>query len=80
MDIMTNVRKGIHVAKDDATLDAMQQAIPHWIHDTRKDESSVTREIFLPGCKCSSCGYHSNMEKERCPHCGAIMRKIKGVY
>jgi hypothetical protein len=31
MDIMTNVRKGIHVAKDDVTLDAMQQAIPHWI-------------------------------------------------
>ena len=54
MNIMTNERKGVHVAKGDITLDAIQQAIPHWIHDTRKDESSVTGEVFLPGCKCSS--------------------------
>jgi rubrerythrin len=77
---MNEIKKEIQVLKGESSLDAIQKAIPHWIHDTRKDDSSVTGEVFLPSCKCSLCGYHSNMEKERCPHCGAIMRKIKGVY
>jgi rubrerythrin len=77
---MNEIKKEIQVLKGESSLDAIQKAIPHWIHDTRKDDSSVTSEVFLPSCKCSLCGYHSNMEKERCPHCGAIMRKIKGVY
>lgn len=76
-----NIRKkGIRVGKGESTMEAMKDAIPHWIHDKREDPSSVTGFIYLPGCTCSSCGYHSNMEKPVCPHCGARMSREKGIY
>jgi rubrerythrin len=45
----------------------------YWIHDKKKDESSLTGYLYLPHCKCGNCGYESNMEKPVCPSCGAIM-------
>lgn len=47
----------------------------HWIHDTRPDKSYVGGVALLPSCKCSKCGYQSNMEKPVCPHCGSIMNE-----
>lgn len=47
---------------------------PHWIHDIKEDSSSITGYFYLPGCKCSICGFHVNSEKDKCPGCGAYMK------
>lgn len=44
-----------------------------WIHKRVQNAESVTGYFILPECKCSLCGYSSTFEKERCPHCKAIM-------
>lgn len=45
----------------------------HWIHDKVKDSHYPSGYKSLPACTCSSCGYISNIEKEICPRCRAIM-------
>lgn len=45
----------------------------YWIHKKREDKNSVNGYIYLPGCKCSNCGYEANIEKPICPHCQAVM-------
>lgn len=45
----------------------------YWIHQKVESKSSVTGYVYLRQCKCSNCGTEYNMEKEVCPHCGAIM-------
>lgn len=47
---------------------------PYWIHEKRKDIRSVTGYVYRRDCKCSNCGYHSNMEKKICPQCGSLMQ------
>ncbi len=71
---------GIKVKKGDSILAAMQEHIPHWIHDTKKDAHSVRGFLYLPGCTCSKCGGHVNMEKEICPYCKSRMSSMHGVY
>ena len=44
-----------------------------WIHTKRKDDSSVTGYFTLPECTCSNCEFVVSFERERCPHCKAIM-------
>ena len=71
--------KGIRIQKGESALEAMRDIIPHWIHDTREDPSSVTGLIYLRTCRCSECGFHVSFEKPFCPHCGAVMNKIRGI-
>lgn len=47
---------------------------PYWIHEKRKDSHSVTGYVYKRDCKCSNCGYHSNMEKKICPQCASLMQ------
>lgn len=72
--------KGVRLGKGESALEKMKAVVPHWIHDTKEDPSSLTGILYLPGCTCSNCGYHANMEKDHCPHCGAKMNKMKGIY
>jgi len=65
--------KGIRIKKNQSTLDAIREGIPHWIHHTREDASSLTGVIYLPQCDCSECGFTVSFEKPVCPHCGAKM-------
>ncbi len=76
---MKQTHKGIRIAKGQSTIDEMKKRVPHWIHDTREDEHSVSGIIYLRSCKCSECGYHANMEKPVCPQCGSKMNSIIGV-
>ncbi|MBQ9328574.1 MAG: hypothetical protein IJ225_08595 [Solobacterium sp.] len=46
-----------------------------WIHTRIEDPASVTGYFILPECTCSECGYVANFERERCPHCMAVMDK-----
>lgn len=71
---------GVHVRNGQDVLAAMKAAVPHWIHDTVKDEHYPDGIKYLQSCTCSNCGFHVNMEKESCPHCGARMSKMKGIY
>ena len=71
--------KGIRVKKGESSLEALREFIPHWIHDTREDSSSVTGIIYLRTCRCSQCGFQVSFEKPRCPHCGVEMQKFKGI-
>ncbi len=66
-------RKGARVGANDSALDAIHEAMPHWIHHTRENASYVNGIMYLPQCDCSVCGYTVNNEKERCPHCGVKM-------
>ena len=47
----------------------------YWIHKKIADESAVNGYFYSRECTCSECGKEVNMEKERCPYCGAIMDK-----
>ena len=71
--------KGIRIQKGESTLDKLRGIIPHWIHETREDPSSVTGVIYLRTCRCSECGFQVSFEKPFCPHCQAEMRKFKGI-
>ena len=71
--------KGIHLTKGESALDAMKRRVPHWIHDTKKDEHYLNGIVYLPGCTCSECGSHSTREKDVCPHCGSKMHSMKGI-
>lgn len=71
--------KGIRIQKGESVLDAMREVIPHWIHDTREDPSSVTGLIYLRTCTCSECGFRVSFEKPFCPHCKARMQNFKGI-
>ena len=74
------IGKGIRLNKGESALDAMKKRVPHWIHDTKKDEHYINGVIYLPGCTCSECGFHSSREKDVCPHCGKSMHSLKGIY
>ena len=74
---MTN--KGIKVGKGESALAALQEAIPHWIHDKKEDPSSITGFIYERSCTCSVCGFRVNMERPKCPHCGADMEHLNGL-
>ncbi len=71
---------GIKIKKGESVVAAMKDSIPHWIHDTRKDEHAVRGYFYLPSCTCSKCGGHVNMEKDICPYCKSHMSKLHGVY
>ena len=71
--------KGIHLTKGESALDAMKRRVPNWIHDTKKDEHYLNGIVYLPGCTCSECGFHSTREKDVCPHCGSKMHSMKGI-
>jgi hypothetical protein len=45
----------------------------YWIHEKREDPTSVNGFIYETACKCSACGYFTNLEKKVCPNCGAKM-------
>lgn len=68
--------KGVRVVKGQSAIDAMKERIPHWIHDTKKDDHYMNGIVYLPSCTCSSCGFHSSREKEYCPHCGEKMNVL----
>lgn len=69
-----NIRKsGVRIGRDESAFEAIQKAMPHWIHKTKEDPDSLTGFLYLPACTCSACGFEVRMEKERCPHCGAKM-------
>jgi hypothetical protein len=68
--------KGIRIKKNQSVLEAIRDGIPHWIHDTREDPSSVSGVFYLPGCTCSECGFRSGHERPFCPHCKAVMKKF----
>jgi rubrerythrin len=71
--------KGIRIQKGESALDAMRDVIPHWIHDIREDPSSVKGFVYLRTCTCSVCGYKASFEKPFCPHCKAVMNKLRGI-
>ena len=71
--------KGIRVGKDQSVMDAMEKAIPHWIHEKVEDPSYVGGFRYARNCTCSVCGYEASFEKEKCPHCGTVMQHIKGI-
>lgn len=48
---------------------------PHWIHHTKEDPRLIGGVIYLPSCDCSECGFTVNLEKKKCPHCGAVIWK-----
>ena len=45
----------------------------YWVHTKVRNEQSVTGYFILPECTCSMCGYVAGYERERCPHCRALM-------
>ena len=49
----------------------------HWIHIKVKDIKYPNGIKILSDCKCSACGFLMKMEKEICPHCGAIMSESR---
>lgn len=53
----------------------MNEQVKHayWIHEKIKNENSVSGFIYKRECTCSNCGKEVNMEKEKCPYCGAVM-------
>lgn len=66
-------RNGARVGKNGSALDAIHEAMPHWIHHTREDKGYLNGIVYLPACDCSVCGYTVRSEKEKCPHCGVKM-------
>ena len=79
MDKKENRIKGVKVAKGQSALEALRNALPHWVHETKEDPSYVTGFYYLPGCKCSECGFKVSYERPYCPHCGSKMQKMKGI-
>ncbi len=47
---------------------------PYWIHDQILDPDYPDGVKVLPGCTCSECGFKVSFERDKCPHCGAVMR------
>lgn len=45
----------------------------HWIHKKIEDPAAVSGFFYTRECACSNCGKEVNMEKPRCPFCGAVM-------
>lgn len=45
----------------------------YWIHKQVEDQHSVSGYFVLPECKCGLCGFVVSYERDRCPHCRAIM-------
>lgn len=45
----------------------------YWIHARKPDPHSISGYFYTRECTCSSCGHSSNMEKDHCPFCGAVM-------
>ena len=45
----------------------------YWIHRKIADHVAVSGFFYARECSCSNCGKEVNMEKERCPFCGAVM-------
>ena len=45
----------------------------YWIHTKVKNDRSVSGYFTLAECSCSRCGFIVASEKERCPHCRAVM-------
>ena len=66
-------RSGAKVSGNDSALDAIHEAMPHWIHHKREDSTYMGGVVYLPACDCSVCGYTVSSEKEKCPHCGSKM-------
>ncbi len=48
---------------------------PYWIHDQILDPDYPDGVKVLPGCTCSECGFKVSFERDKCPHCGAVMRR-----
>ncbi len=48
----------------------------YWIHAKRKSDDAVKGYFFERECTCSICGKLSNMEKDKCVYCGAIMDQV----
>ena len=76
---MNEKQKGINVAKGESAFEAIQNAIPHWIHDKKEDPTSVTGFLYLRSCRCSVCGCEVSFERPKCPHCGTDMQHMKGL-
>lgn len=47
----------------------------YWIHKKIKEPTAVAGYFFERACTCSHCNKQVNMEKKKCPYCGAIMDK-----
>ena len=45
----------------------------HWIHKKIEDPAAVSGFFYTRECACSNCDKEVNMEKPRCPFCGAVM-------
>ncbi|MBR3310222.1 MAG: hypothetical protein IKG15_00210 [Solobacterium sp.] len=71
--------KGIRLGKNQSALEALQNALPHWIHEKIEDPTSVTGFMYARQCTCSACGYKASFEKEFCPHCRAKMKRLRGL-
>ncbi|HCK88353.1 MAG TPA: hypothetical protein DHW39_06050 [Erysipelotrichaceae bacterium] len=75
MNEKNNAKGGIRIGKNDSAYEAIMDAMPHWIHKTKEDASSLTGFLYLPQCSCSVCGFEVSFERERCPHCGVKMTR-----
>jgi|GEM_PF-5015545 len=51
----------------------MEEKHGYWKHVKVRDDSLMGGWRYLSACTCSVCGCPSNIEKEHCPECGAIM-------
>ncbi|MBR2812428.1 MAG: hypothetical protein IKD69_13710 [Solobacterium sp.] len=71
--------KGIRVGKGESVMEAMQKAIPHWIHERVADPHFVGGYKYKRNCRCSVCGYESSFEKPVCPHCQRKMQQLRGI-
>lgn len=49
----------------------------YWIHKQIPNEQALNGFFYSRECKCSECGYESNIEKPVCPNCKAQMQKEK---
>ena len=76
---MSRKKKGINVNRGESALEAIQNQVPHWIHEKIEDPSSSTGYMYSRSCTCSQCGFEASFEKPRCPHCGAEMQHMKGL-
>ncbi|MBE6128086.1 MAG: hypothetical protein E7185_02300 [Erysipelotrichaceae bacterium] len=76
---MSRKKKGIKVNRGESALEAIQNQVPHWIHEKIEDPSSITGYMYSRSCTCSQCGFEASFEKPRCPHCGAEMQHMKGL-
>ena len=52
---------------------SIKKKTAHWIHLRENDPRYTNGYKILSDCKCSACGFLVKREKEKCPHCGAVM-------